>query len=140
MHDDKGKVISAGRGAAILKAVTRNDKGSLSGKNDAFSKYEKSGLTGWPGDSIPDHIEVIRPANGVPLYGYPALKDSGSAVDFVLCKTASEAQKMHLSGVKKLMEFPLLMNLHGLNGKLDSLSNSDFSAHLWEESIVSGIR
>ena len=32
VHDDKGKVISAGRGAAILKAVTRNDKGSLSGK------------------------------------------------------------------------------------------------------------
>ncbi|HON10815.1 MAG TPA: ATP-dependent RNA helicase HrpA [Chitinispirillaceae bacterium] len=107
VHDDKGKVISAGRGAGILKAATRNAKGSLPGKNDAFSKYEKSGLTGWPGDSIPDHIEVIKPANGVPLYGYPALKDSGSAVDFVLCKSASEAQKTHLFGVKKLMEISL---------------------------------
>ncbi|NLG16091.1 MAG: ATP-dependent RNA helicase HrpA [Fibrobacter sp.] len=104
VHDENGKVISAGRGAEVLKAATANILNTLPSGNDAFSKYEKRKLTGWPGDSLPDHIEAVRSYEGVPLYGYPALKDSGSSVDLILCKSSAEAQKTHPFGVKKLME------------------------------------
>ena len=118
VHGDNGKTISSGRGEDVLKVASRNAQDSSSPWDDAFSKYEKKGLTDWPGDLIPEHIEVVTSKNSVPLYGYPALKDTGESVDLILCKSAAEAHKIHISGVKKMIEILLLQEFAWIEREL----------------------
>lgn len=107
VYADNGKVLSSGRGQDILKKAPEVNCSQSSEWDELFLKHQKVGLTDWTFDIIPEYIEVASKENSLPLYGYPALKDAGNSVDYILCKSKSAAQKIHSSGVKKLIEIAL---------------------------------
>ncbi|NLE02841.1 MAG: ATP-dependent RNA helicase HrpA, partial [Fibrobacter sp.] len=105
--DRKGNVIASGRGANALQKIPEQKLNPDTRWQDAFKKHEKHGLTEWNFGTIPEQIDVIANSRGIPLYGYPALKDSGDTVDLLLFKSKDEAEKAHRCGVKKLIEIVL---------------------------------
>ncbi|MDN5764529.1 MAG: ATP-dependent RNA helicase HrpA [Humibacillus sp.] len=64
----------------------------------ASSGIERTGLTTWSIDTIPENFES---ATGV--RGYPALVDTGRAVDLRVLPTRSEADAEHRLGVRRLL-------------------------------------
>jgi ATP-dependent helicase HrpA len=64
----------------------------------AGSSIERTGLTGFPDQGVP---ETFESESGV--QGYPALVDTGSAVDLRVLPTRSEAQAEHRLGVRRLL-------------------------------------
>ncbi len=64
----------------------------------ASSGIERTGLTAWTIDTIPEDFES---ATGV--RGYPALVDTGRAVDLRVLPTRSEADAEHRLGVRRLL-------------------------------------
>lgn len=114
-----GDVLKAGRGKDVLKNEYREESEQIETSWDnAFCQYEKKGLTDWTIDSIPEHIEIIISKKSMPLYGYPALKDAENSVDLILCKSSSEAAKIHLHGVRKLLEICLSQELAWIDREL----------------------
>jgi ATP-dependent helicase HrpA len=64
----------------------------------AGSKVERSGLTGFPDAGVPDSFES---ADGI--QGFPALVDTGAAVDLRVLPTRAEADAEHRLGVRRLL-------------------------------------
>ena len=107
IHDKNGTVVASGRDAAVLNMARQDEDDPEVHWQEAFKRHEKTGLREWTCGAIPDHVEVVSSKNGVPLYGYPALKSSADSVDLILCCSPEKAQKTHLQGVKKLLEITL---------------------------------
>lgn len=118
IQKDDGDVIMCGRGRSVLRDVSRDFTQANLPWEEAFSKFEKKGLTDWCIGSIPEHIEVTTAKGSIPLLGYPALKSTENSVDYILCKTASEAAKVHVSGIRKLMEIVLAMEFAWIDREL----------------------
>ena len=64
----------------------------------AGSQMERSGLTAFPDEGVP---EAFESSTGV--QGYPALVDTGSAVDLRVLPTGPEAEAEHRLGVRRLL-------------------------------------
>ncbi|WP_323101613.1 ATP-dependent RNA helicase HrpA [Intrasporangium sp. YIM S08009] len=64
----------------------------------AGSSLERSGLTAFPDEGVP---ETFESADGV--HGFPALVDTGSAVDLRVLPTRGEAEAEHRLGLRRLL-------------------------------------
>ena len=64
----------------------------------ASTGLEQTGLTSWPLDAVP---ETFESESGV--QGFPALVDTGSAVDLRVLPTRAEAEAEHRLGVRRLL-------------------------------------
>jgi ATP-dependent helicase HrpA len=64
----------------------------------ASASIERTGLTSWTVGTVP---ETFEGANGV--QGFPALVDTGSAVDLRVLPTRAEAEAEHRLGVRRLL-------------------------------------
>ncbi|MDC5697528.1 ATP-dependent RNA helicase HrpA [Intrasporangium calvum] len=64
----------------------------------ASTSVERTGLTTWDLDRVPDTFE-----SGAGVQGYPALVDTGAAVDLRVLPTQAEAEAEHRLGVRRLL-------------------------------------
>ena len=69
----------------------------------AASGVERSGLTGWPADLDPLPETFSRQVGPREVQGYPALVDTGEAVDVRVLATRSEAERETRRGVRRLL-------------------------------------
>ena len=76
-----------------------------------FRNYERHNIASWDIGDIPEHIEVQKPAQGNPVYGFPALTPGKEGVDLRLFTDADEAEYSHERGVCKLLEMKLAKEL-----------------------------
>ena len=64
----------------------------------ASTGIERTGLTSWDVDRVPESFE-----SGSGVQGYPALVDTGTAVDLRVLPTRAEAGAEHRLGVRRLL-------------------------------------
>lgn len=69
----------------------------------AASGVERTGLTSWPADLDPLPETFSRQVGPREVQGYPALVDTGEAVDVRVLATRSEADRETLRGVRRLL-------------------------------------
>ena len=100
----EGTTIASGRDWSILNKRSISSSGSPDKISAIYKKYEQSGLTSWSVGDLPDVIEAAGSPDGLPIYGYPALKAAQLSVDLVLCRTVQECRSTHTEGVKRLLE------------------------------------
>ena len=62
---------------------------------------ERSGLTGWDFDTLPDKLETVISSGSIT--GYPALVDEGASVAIRVFGTAAEQAREHPRGVRRLI-------------------------------------
>lgn len=65
-------------------------------------QWQKTGLTGWDFDELPDSVRVGT--HGLETVAYPALVDAGGSVSLQLFDAPDEAQAAHRQGVVRLIQ------------------------------------
>ncbi len=100
LTDAAGRRIKAGRDVAALRREMRSS--SLPSEvpvwKRAREKWERSGITAWDFDALPERIAL-----GAFLNAYPALEMKNNGVDIRLFKNRAEALSSHLKGVQSLL-------------------------------------
>lgn len=146
VKENNGSVVRCGRGATVLRNVSRDVAKVHLPWEDAFRKYEKKGLEGWCIGSMPEYVEVATEKNSIPLLGYPALKCNEGSVDYVLCKSFAEAASVHPQGVRRLMENMLTQEFAWIDRELKIPQNLKLlctplgGADLLKKSLLLSIR
>ncbi|HEX2958422.1 MAG TPA: DUF3418 domain-containing protein, partial [Chitinispirillaceae bacterium] len=103
--DKNGKKIAYGAAENVLNGIKSGAESCQDQWSTLTKKYELYELVSWGCGTIPEHIELVSPKNGLPMYGYPALYcNDKNTVDLRVFKTGSEAQLVHVVGVEKLLE------------------------------------
>lgn len=97
--DDDGKLLEESRDLNQLKENWAREA-AASFRQIPDSDYEKSGLTSWSFDSLPEQITLQQ--NGLEMTAYPALVDKGDSVDLTLMDTASQARQLSHLGLRRL--------------------------------------
>ena len=75
----------------------------------------------WDFGDLPPFVTVAEDPNGLPLYGYPALRGNGDHVALVACTSRAEAEAAHPAGVRALVTTVLAEEFEwlGVNAKID---------------------
>ncbi len=101
--DDSGEELAGGRDLAALRAQLGGAaRITYGGGDDAF---ERSALTEWNFGGLPAQVTFRR--GGRELTGYPALVDTGEAVDLRLLDAADVAEAETRRGVVRLLRLAL---------------------------------
>ena len=102
--DETGRVVAAGRVLAELQARlgvrAREALQSAVPASPAARAWERSGVTAWDFGELPSF--VVRRVAGTELRAYPAILDTGAAVDLVLLESSAAAEEASRSGVRRL--------------------------------------
>ncbi|WP_220388044.1 ATP-dependent RNA helicase HrpA [Ornithinimicrobium cerasi] len=99
----RGRVEVLGEGkdlAALQDALAGQVRTTMAA---AASGVERSGLTTWPADLDPLPETFSRQVGPRAVQGFPALVDTGAAVDVRVLATRSEADRETLRGVRRLL-------------------------------------
>jgi ATP-dependent helicase HrpA len=99
------EVLGEGKDLAVLKEQLAGQVRTTMAA--AASGVERTGLTTWPADLDPLPETFSRQVGPRAVQGFPALVDTGAAVDVRVLATRSEASRETLRGVRRL----LLLNL-----------------------------
>nr|WP_238695454.1 ATP-dependent RNA helicase HrpA [Ornithinimicrobium flavum] len=99
------EVLGEGKDLAVLKEQLAGHVRTTMAA--AASGVERTGLTTWPPDLDPLPETFSRQVGPRAVQGFPALVDTGAAVDVRVLATRSEASRETLRGVRRL----LLLNL-----------------------------
>jgi ATP-dependent helicase HrpA len=114
--DGKDRVLAAGRDIAIFQQgfVAAEDSRDIA---KARRKWERSGLTGWDFDDLPESIPLTGVAihNGV---AHPALVAAEGGVCIRLFRSATEARRAHPLGVRALFALKFREELRYLRKSL----------------------
>lgn len=104
--DSDGKIVREGRGKSVFESSIPQRKSTFIDTNWAnmIQKYELRGLREWSFGDLEDYVSLESSQNGMPLYGYQALKPVQDSVDLVLNSSQEQADETHKMGVKKLLE------------------------------------
>jgi ATP-dependent helicase HrpA len=108
----------------IVKSIAfikPNPKGSIDIWHKAFMGWKKKKRVSWDFEDLPVRIPLLESPLGFPLYGYPAIEAHDDWVDCVLCKSFSEANKLHNKGVARLLELCLADELALFEHEVGSL-------------------
>ena len=93
------EVLADGKDLAALQAQLAPAVRSTMAS--AAASIERTGLTTWDLDTLPDTFEQV--VGGRSVQGYPALVDTGSAADLRVLGTRSEADRATRVGVRRLL-------------------------------------
>ncbi len=77
----------------------------------AFASIQRSGLTSWEMDELPERVESRTSGSAMPLFGFPALREDGETVSVVVCSSAEEARVTHERGLQALFGLALASDL-----------------------------
>lgn len=97
--DDDGKLLEESRDLKQLKENWAREA-AASFRQIPDSDYEKSGLTSWSFDTLPEQITLDQ--NGLEMTAYPALVDKIDSVDLTLMDTAAQARQLSRLGLRRL--------------------------------------
>jgi len=97
--DDDGKLLDESRDLNRLKEDWAREA-AASFRQIPDSDYEKTGLTSWSFDKLPEQITLEQ--NGLQMTAYPALVDKNDSVDLTLMDTAAQAQQLTRLGLRRL--------------------------------------
>jgi ATP-dependent helicase HrpA len=119
--DHKGREIESGRDIETLKAADEA-KAPVPDSNvwvKARGKWERTGLTSWDFDELPETVQVHDH-----LFAYPGLEPAEGNVNLRLFHTLQQSLQSHVRGVETLMSLHLAKDLKFLKRNL-SLSRED---------------
>jgi len=112
--DHKGREIQSGRDIGVLKAAEAKAPGADSNAwKKAREKWEKSGLTSWDFDELPETVQLHDH-----LLAYPGLEPAEIGVNIRLFQTLRQALESHVRGVETLMSLHLAKDLKFLKRNL----------------------
>ena len=114
--DDGGQELASGRDLAALRAQLGGTARIAYGGGAEDSAFERSGLTEWNFGDLPAQIKFKR--GGRELTGYPALVDSGDAVDLRLLDDAAAAEAETRRGAVRLLRLALAAQFRQLDKDL----------------------
>ncbi|MFK5633781.1 ATP-dependent RNA helicase HrpA [Ornithinimicrobium sp. LYQ103] len=100
---DRGRVEVLGEGkdlAALQRELAGHVRTTMAA---AASGVERAGLTSWPPDLDPLPDEFSRVVGPRAVHGFPALVDTGSAVDVRVLATRSESDRETRRGIRRLL-------------------------------------
>lgn len=97
--DDDGKLLDESRDLNRLKEDWAREA-AASFHQIPDSEYEKTGLTSWSFDALPEQITLEQ--NGLEMTAYPALVDKTDSVDLTLMDTAAQARQLSRLGLRRL--------------------------------------
>lgn len=101
--NDKGKVVDSSRDLDELLATYRDRlQESL---RDAGESVERNGISSWDFEDLPETIHLKK--QGVTTVGFPALVDTGTAVDLRLLDDPQRAIYLSEQGVARLIALEL---------------------------------
>ncbi|MEC9314965.1 MAG: DUF3418 domain-containing protein, partial [Pseudomonadota bacterium] len=97
--DDDGKLLDESRDLNRLKEDWAREA-AASFRQIPDSEYEKTGLTSWSFDALPEQITLEQ--NGLEMTAYPAVVDKTDSVDLTLMDTAAQARQLTRLGLRRL--------------------------------------
>jgi ATP-dependent helicase HrpA len=113
---ERQQVLGEGRDLAELRqrflAQARESLRDFAPK----SGLERSGITSWDFDELPR--QVMRRAHGHDVPCFPALVDRGNQAAIELFETEELAERAHLGGVRRLLQFASKAELAGFEKRM----------------------
>lgn len=97
--DEAGKTLEGGRDLDEIRRKLRVEV-KQTFENLPTGEWRRDNLTRWDFGALPEEVEVRRP--GITLKGYPALVDTGAAVNLRLLDTPEAAAVATRAGVRRL--------------------------------------
>jgi ATP-dependent helicase HrpA len=125
--DHKGREIESGRDIEILKAADETKTPAMNTHlwERARQEWEKTGLTSWDLDELPETIRLHDH-----LLAYPGLESEDGRVNVRLFQTLHQALESHVRGVEALMSLRLAKDLKFLRRNLSlSRENAAFARY-----------
>ena len=103
--DDAGQELASGRDLNALRQQLGGAARITYGGGGEDNRFERSGLVAWDFGDLPEQVRFTR--DGRELTGFPALIDSGEAVDLRLLDEADVAEHETRRGVVRLLRIAL---------------------------------
>ena len=102
--DDGGRVLGSGRDLGALKSrfAAKTTATVAAASRRIPNAIERSGLTSWDFDELPDSLEVAQ-AGGAVVRGYPTLVTTRAGVDIRVVATPAERAATLPGGVRALL-------------------------------------
>ncbi len=114
--DDAGQELASGRDLAALREQLGGAARITYGGGAEDNPFERSGLAEWNFGDLPQQVKFRR--GGRELIGYPALVDTGEAVDLRLLDAADVAEAETRRGVVRLLRLALAAQFRQLDKDL----------------------
>ncbi|MFP5404446.1 MAG: ATP-dependent RNA helicase HrpA [Gammaproteobacteria bacterium] len=114
--DDSGQELASGRDLAALREQLGGAARITYGGGAEDNPFERTGLTEWNVGDLPQQVKFKR--GGRELVGYPALVDTGEAVDLRLLDEAAAAEAETRRGVVRLLRLALTAQFKQLDKDL----------------------
>lgn len=107
--DPRGRVLGADRDLRALQSRlaerARSDVAVATARVTPGRELERSGLTSWDLDALPEQVSATQA--GASVVGYPALVDEGASVGVKVFTSRAEADAAHARGVRRLVALTL---------------------------------
>jgi ATP-dependent helicase HrpA len=116
--DEDGKVLAAGRDLAELGDRYGAKARRAFQESAAPSPFERKNLRTWDFDELPEH--VTRGSARLGLRGYPALQDTGDAVDLVVAESKTVARALTKAGLARLLILASRAEIASVSARLPS--------------------
>ncbi|MFP5418961.1 MAG: ATP-dependent RNA helicase HrpA [Gammaproteobacteria bacterium] len=114
--DDSGQELASGRDLVALRQQLGGAASITYGSQSDANDFEQTGLTEWSFGDLPEQVKFSR--GGRELIGFPALVDTGEAVDLRLLDTADTAAAETRRGVVRLLRLALAIQFKQLDKDL----------------------
>jgi len=114
--DDSGQELASSRDLVALRQQLGGAASITYGSQTDEGGFEQTGLTGWTFGDLPEQVKFSR--GGRELIGFPALVDTGEAVDLRLLDTAETAEQATRRGVVRLLRLALAAQFKQLDKDL----------------------
>ena len=105
VYDEDGEILAAGRNINDLLKKFGNDLKRPAGTSEVDRSWNKSGITSWDFDDLPEEIDIGK--SGWPVINYPALVDDQDSVSIRLFADRNTALAEHQKGVCRLFAITL---------------------------------
>ncbi|MDP2266737.1 MAG: ATP-dependent RNA helicase HrpA, partial [Thiobacillus sp.] len=116
VEDDSGQELASSRDLVALRQQLGGAASITYGSQSDEGGFEQTGLTGWTFGDLPEQVKFSR--GGRELIGFPALVDTGEAVDLRLLDTAETAGQATHRGVVRLLRLALAAQFKQLDKDL----------------------
>ncbi|MHB1052670.1 MAG: ATP-dependent RNA helicase HrpA [Thiobacillus sp.] len=116
VEDDSGQELASSRDLVALRQQLGGAASITYGSQSDEGGFEQTGLTGWTFGDLPEQVKFSR--GGRELIGFPALVDTGEAVDLRLLDTAETAEQATRRGVVRLLRLALAAQFKQLDKDL----------------------